>query len=158
MTRLRTMGAAALASVAAVSIGYTAGARARESTDGVLMKSAVFQWDALRPTKTKVGFVRRVVQAPTATLDELESHITTLEANQSPHDPHTHPNEELLVLKEGAVEAYVNGEWVPVQAGGIMFFASNVPHTVRNASDSPATYYVFNWRPRGMLEREKNSR
>ena len=158
MTSLRRIAVAAVACVAAGSIGYTAGARAGESGDDVLMKSAVFQWDSLQPAKTRVGFVRRVVQAPTATLDELESHITTLEAKQSPHEPHTHPNEELLVLKEGSVEAYVNGEWVPVRTGGIMFFASNVPHTVRNVSDTAATYYVFNWRPQGMLEKGKNAR
>jgi len=91
-----------------------------------------------------------VVRTPTATLDELESHITTLNAGQSPHEPHQHPNEEMIILKEGEVEAWVNGEWVRVPTGGMMFFASNVPHTVRNVSDRPATYYVVNWSTPGM--------
>lgn len=142
--------------VAAVALLIGAGAGSllsAQRAEGPLMKSAVFQWDDLSPNPTKVGAVRRVVRAPTATLDELESHITTLNARQSPHAPHQHPNEELLVLKEGSVEAYVNGAWVPVKTGGIMFFASNVPHTVRNVSDGPATYYVFNWSPPGLASR-----
>jgi XRE family transcriptional regulator, regulator of sulfur utilization len=116
----------------------------------VLRRSAVFQWDALSPAATKVGFVRRVMQTPTTTLGELESHITTLNAGQSPHPPHQHVNEELIILKEGAVEAYVNGEWVPVATGGIIFFGSNEPHTVRNVGTRPATYYVVNWKPRDL--------
>lgn len=144
---------------AALLLGASAGTLLSASrAEEPLMKSAVFQWDDLSPTPTGVGAVRRVVRAPTATLDELESHITTLNANQSPHAPHQHPNEELLVLKEGTVDAYVNGEWVPVRTGGIMFFASNVPHTVRNVGDRPATYYVFNWSPAGIREKGTNPR
>jgi mannose-6-phosphate isomerase-like protein (cupin superfamily) len=155
MTRSRNVTIAAAALLAGVCAGTVLSAgRAAES----LMKSAVFQWDELSPSPTSVGAVRRVVRAPTATLDELESHITTLDANQSPHAPHQHPNEELLVLKEGTVDAYVNGEWVTVRTGGIMFFASNVPHTVRNVSDRPATYYVFNWSPAAIREKGTNSR
>jgi len=122
------------------------------AADGPLMKSAVFQWDQLTVTKTEIGARRTVVRAPTATLDELESHITTLNPGQSQHPPHQHPNEEMIVVKEGAVDAYVNGEWVPVATGGIIFFASNVPHTLRNTGARDATYYVINWSPPGMLK------
>ena len=83
--------------------------------------------------------------APTATLDELEYHTTTLKPGASPHAPHTHKNEELLIIKAGEVEAYVNGEWKPAPTGSLVFFASMVPHTVRNPGTVPATYHVVNW-------------
>jgi quercetin dioxygenase-like cupin family protein len=147
MSRTRWAAAAAalcgIFGAAAIGAGQIAG-------EAPLTKSAVFQWDELKPEPTRVGFVRRVIRTPTATLDELESHITTLNAGQSPHEPHQHPNEEMIILKEGAVEAFVNGEWVPVATGGMMFFASNVPHTVRNVSEHPATYYVVNWSTPGL--------
>jgi quercetin dioxygenase-like cupin family protein len=111
-----------------------------------LMNSAVFSWESLVSTPTKVGARRHVVRAPTATLDELESHITTLAPGQSPHPPHTHPNEELIIVKEGAVEAFVEGQWVPASTGSMIFFASNHPHTVRNVGKTPATYHVVNWK------------
>ena len=155
MTSIRAIALAAVA--ACVTTGMVAFGAGAPGGDGRLLKSAVFQWDGLAPRTTSIGARREVMRTPTATLDELESHITTLNANQSPHAPHQHPNEELLVLKEGSVEAYVNGEWVPVRTGGIMFFASNAPHTVRNVSDSPATYYVFNWSPPGLLEKKGTS-
>jgi XRE family transcriptional regulator, regulator of sulfur utilization len=141
--------AAAWATAAVVLAGALIAASAAE---GPLMKSAVFQWDGLAVTKTDIGARRTVVRAPTATLDELESHVTTLNPGQSPHPPHQHPNEEMILVKEGRVDAYVNGDWVPVATGGIIFFASNVPHTVRNTGGSAATYYVINWSPPGMLK------
>jgi len=145
MSKVRTTTAAVAAVLAAAYGGFVAG-----RAEGPLTRSAVFQWEELKPEPTRVGFVRHVVRTPTATLDELESHITTLNAGQSPHEPHQHPNEEMIILKEGEVEAWVNGAWVPVATGGMMFFASNVPHTVRNVSERPATYYVVNWSTPGM--------
>jgi len=40
---------------------------------------------------------------------------------------------------------YINGEWKPAPTGSLVFFASMVPHTVRNRGAVPATYHVVNW-------------
>ncbi len=116
------------------------------------MQSAIFQWESVSPTPTKVGAVRRFFRSPTATLDELEFHVTTLDPGQSSHPPHQHPNEELIIVKEGSVEAFSNGAWTPASTGSIIFNASNQPHAVRNASRTPATYFVVNWSSPGMLK------
>jgi quercetin dioxygenase-like cupin family protein len=129
-------------------MGLAAGGQAPPS----LMKSAIFQWESVTPTPTNVGAVRRFFRAPTATLDELEFHVTTLDPGQSSHPPHQHPNEELIIVKEGAVEAFSNGAWKPVSTGSIIFNASNEPHAVRNPGPAPATYFVVNWSPPGMLK------
>ena len=56
-----------------------------------------------------------MVRRPTATLDELEMHITTLNPGQSSHAPHQHPNEELVIVRQGTVESLKHytepGEW-----------------------------------------------
>jgi len=90
--------------------------------------------------------VRAVVRAPTPTLEELEMHITTLNAGQTSHAPHQHPNEELIILREGTVEALVHGEWKRLGPGSIIFQASNELHGIRNVGTSPATYHVVNWK------------
>jgi uncharacterized cupin superfamily protein len=117
------------------------------------MSSRVFDWTSFKAQPTNVGAVRRVVQEPTATLDELEIHITTLNPGQTPHAPHQHPAEELIVIKEGTVEALVNGETRRVGPGSIVFQASNQMHTIRNVGDVPATYHVIQWQSPGMLKR-----
>lgn len=108
--------------------------------------SVAFDWATFPVRETAVGSSRQVIRAPTITLDELEIHVTTLNPGQTSHPPHQHPNEELLIIKEGIVEALVNGEWKRVGVGSVIFQASNQLHTIRNAGDGPATYHVVNWK------------
>ena len=112
---------------------------------GRLLDSTAWQWNDLVAKKTDVGELRTVVRQPTRTLDELEMHITTLNPRTASHPPHTHPNEEMVIVKEGTLQAHVNGKEVVVPAGGVLFYASMQPHAVKNIGDTPATYYVINW-------------
>ena len=104
--------------------------------------------------KTPIGESRKVFRAPTATLDELECHVTTLNPGELAHPPHQHPDEELLIIKEGTVEALVAGEWKRVGAGSVIFQASNQLHAIRNVGDTPATYHVIKWNSPGMLKKK----
>lgn len=110
-----------------------------------VLDSTVWQWKDLAPRKTDVGERREVVRQPTRTLDELEMHITTLNPHVASHAPHTHGNEEMVIVKEGTLKAHVNGKQIVVPAGGILFFASMQSHAVQNIGDGPATYFVINW-------------
>lgn len=110
------------------------------------LPSSAWDWPAIAVRETKVGAVRQVVRQPTATLDELEIHITTLNPGETSHPPHQHPNEELLIVKEGTVEALVAGEWKRLGVGAVIFQASNQPHAIRNAGAAAATYHVVNWK------------
>jgi quercetin dioxygenase-like cupin family protein len=130
--------------IAVIAAGITLGLVHAGDTARAL-DSAVWQWNELQPRKTDVGERREVVQQPTRTLDELEMHITTLNPHVSSHAPHTHANEEMVILKEGTLQAHVNGKEIEVGPGGILFFASMQPHAVQNVGDTPATYYVINW-------------
>ncbi len=113
--------------------------------------STVFDWIKMESRPTKVGAVRQVVQAPTPTLDELECHITTLNPGQTPHEPHKHVDEELILVKEGTVESLVNGERRRATAGSVIFQSSNQLHAIRNVGDTPATYFVVKWNSPGMM-------
>ncbi len=109
------------------------------------MSSSIFEWTTFKATPTKIGEVRKVFQAPTATLDELECHITTLNAGEEAHPPHQHADEEIVIIKEGTIETYQDGETATVGPGSIIFQASNKMHSVKNVGTTPATYYVFKW-------------
>ena len=109
------------------------------------LDSTAWQWQDLQAKKTDVGELRAVVRQPTRTLDELEMHITTLNPHTASHQPHTHPNEEMVILKEGTLQAHVNGREIVVGPGSVLFFASMQPHAVQNVGDTPATYFVINW-------------
>jgi len=119
-----------------------------------LLDSTAWQWKDLAPQKTPVGERRDVVRQPTRTLDELEMHISTLNPHTASHPPHTHPNEEMVIVKEGTLQAHVNGKEIIVAPGGVLFFASMQPHAVQNVGDTPATYYVINWASPGSQKKQ----
>lgn len=111
-----------------------------------VMREAVIDWSEVPAKQADVRILRQFLQGPTATLDELEVHATTLAPGLASHPPHRHPNEELVIVKEGTVEAYIRGEWKRVGPGAVIFNASNELHAVRNVGAAPATYHVINWR------------
>jgi XRE family transcriptional regulator, regulator of sulfur utilization len=108
--------------------------------------STVFDWNSLVAKPNNVGAVRTVFRGPTPTLQELEMHITTLNPGETSHPPHKHPNEELIIIREGNVETLSNGEWKKLGSGSIIFNASNEMHALKNVGTTPATYHVINWK------------
>jgi XRE family transcriptional regulator, regulator of sulfur utilization len=131
--------------VAVITLAAAYGVSAMAQQAPPLVSSA-FDWTAMASKPTAYGSVRSVVRAPTVTLDELEMHITTLNAGQTSHAPHQHANEELIIIREGTVEALVHGEWKKLGPGSIIFQASNELHGIKNVGTGPATYHVVNWK------------
>jgi XRE family transcriptional regulator, regulator of sulfur utilization len=136
--------------VGAIAAGLTAAFTLTGRAEPAVMSSRAVPWESMKPEPTKVGEVRHVFQAPTATLDELESHITTLNPGEVPHPPHKHPDEEVLCLKEGTLEAFEDGQTTRVGPGSVLFFASNHLHGVRNVGTTPAVYFIVKWNSPGM--------
>jgi len=129
--------------IAVVTFAATLGAVAVSSQTSVMTSTAV-DWNSMTARTTNVGEVRQVFRNPTLTLEELECHVTTVKPRMASHAPHQHPQEEMVIIKEGTVEVLVNGEWKKVSPGSIAFFSSNQMHGLRNVGDTPATYFVIN--------------
>lgn len=131
--------------VAIVTVVTTLGVVALAQTRKPIMQSSVFHWNSLEAKPTKTGARREVFDTPTATLDQLECHVTTINPGEAPHAPHQHPDEELIIVKEGTIEAMQNGVTKQAGPGSIIFEASNQLHGLRNEGKTPATYYVIKW-------------
>jgi XRE family transcriptional regulator, regulator of sulfur utilization len=117
------------------------------SDDRQVMGPTVFNWNDMKPEKTSTGEVRHLCQSPTATVDQLEMHVTTLNPGMEPHPPHRHVNEELIIIREGECETLSGGNWVKCGPGSVVFNASNSLHGFRNVGTTPAVYHVINWSP-----------
>ncbi|MGA8731240.1 MAG: cupin domain-containing protein [Terracidiphilus sp.] len=140
--------------VALIAVIATAGIYAIADQKPV-MGSAVFDWNTIPVKATNVGSVRQFFSAPTATLENLELHVTTLNPGQSPHPPHRHPNEELIIIQQGTVETLSNGEWKRVGPGSVIFNGSNQLHGLKNVGSTPAVYHVINWKSAATPEAPK---
>lgn len=110
------------------------------------LSSAVYDWNKIKVVPTKTGESRQFFQAPTPTLDELELHVTTLNPGEAPHPPHQHPDEEMIIIKEGTVESTLNGITRRAGPGSVIFQASNQMHGIKNIGTDKAVYYVIKWK------------
>ncbi len=131
--------------VALIAAMATVGAFAVASQSPV-MGSSVFDWNSIAVKTTPVGTVRSFFSTPTATLENLEVHVTTLNPGQMPHPPHRHPNEEMLIIDQGTVATLSAGVWKTVGPGSVIFNGSNQLHGLKNIGTTPAIYHVINFK------------
>lgn len=129
-----------------LSVTATLSVTAIAASKAPIMGSVAIDWESVPVQQEEVRAVRQFMRAPTATLDELELHVTTLQPGTTSHAPHKHPNEELVIVKEGTVEVLVDGQLERVGPGSVVFNASNQMHSLRNVGSGPATYHVINWK------------
>jgi XRE family transcriptional regulator, regulator of sulfur utilization len=111
------------------------------------LQSMIYEWTKLDVESTKVGARRAIFRGATGTLNEMSCHSTTLNPGEVAHPPHQHPEEEMILLKEGTLEAIINDTKQTMSAGSILFLAPNDFHGVRNVGTTQATYYVLKWWP-----------
>jgi len=130
--------------VIAAGLGLLLGLTAQGASDKP-QGSFTLSWEELQARPAN-GNSRSIVRSPTATLDELESHVTVLPAGEASHAPHRHPQEEVIIVREGTVEFFQNGVTTRVGPGGFAFMASMDEHNAKNVGDTPATYFVINWK------------
>jgi hypothetical protein len=139
--------------VAAIVAGATLAAVALAQTaPKPAMPSSAWDWNSLKVVSQPYGARRDVFLSPTPMLDRLDCHITTLNPGQSPHPPKPHDGEELIIIKEGTIEALQDGKTNRVGAGSLLFELPNEVQGMRNVGDTPATYFVVRWFAPGTLK------
>jgi len=73
-----------------------------------------------------------------------------LDPGTSPHPPHTHPEEEFLIIGEGTGEIECNGVVTKVGPGAMMYCAGETLHGITNTGDVPMTFYWSKWLGKGV--------
>ena len=68
-----------------------------------------------------------------------------LKAGMSPHAPHTHPEEEFMVITEGTGEISMEGKITKVAPGSMMYCAGNKLHGIVNTGKTPLLFYFYKW-------------
>jgi XRE family transcriptional regulator, regulator of sulfur utilization len=106
------------------------------------LRSTVFPADSAR-MRTGPTNQRSLVDTLTAILSKLEMHETTLAPGQSPHPPHRHAHEELMVVRRGVVEVLQGTKTRIARAGDVIFMASNELHGLKNTGTAKTTYLVI---------------
>ena len=89
----------------------------------------------------------------TPIVEVINCHMSVLSEGHSPHLPHAHVEEELLIVLEGEADILlsdgpvVDGARVErLRAGSLVFHPAYQYHTIRNPNAAPVTYLMIKWR------------
>lgn len=72
-----------------------------------------------------------------------------LEPGKTPHAPHRHAEEEVMVIESGTGEIFCDGKTTQVGPGSVMYTAPMAPHGIVNTGTTPLTFYFVKYDARG---------
>ena len=88
----------------------------------------------------------------TRSLADMSCHASVLAGGHSPHPPHAHVEEELLIPLHGEVELLITDSPTDpaprlerLRPGSFVYYPAWQHHTIRNPGTSPVAYLMFKW-------------
>jgi len=108
--------------------------------------SFIMNWEDVTLKPTDKGSLRSFFNRPTATCSKFEMHVTSLNEGLASHAPHTHPEEEIVLLLKGKARMNIDNKYYDAAAGSVIFLASGVSHALQNSGKGPAEYFALQWK------------
>jgi mannose-6-phosphate isomerase-like protein (cupin superfamily) len=71
-----------------------------------------------------------------------------LQPGKSPHPPHTHAEEEVMIIESGHGEILCDGKSTKIGPGSVMYTTPNALHGITNTGDEPIVFYYVKWEGR----------
>jgi mannose-6-phosphate isomerase-like protein (cupin superfamily) len=95
--------------------------------------------------KESFGDLTVYYDGPTDQLKAMTAGSLLLKPGMSPHPPHEHPEEEIMVITQGTGEINVGGKITRVGPGAMMYCAGNKSHGIVNTGTTPLLFYYYKW-------------
>jgi (S)-ureidoglycine aminohydrolase len=103
-------------------------------------------WDDQPFKPSEKGGRRDFFNRSTSQLEKFEMHTTALNPGLDSHAPHTHREEEIVLILRGNVEMYIDGNLIKAVPGDLVFLPSGVSHALKNTGTVQCEYFAFQWR------------
>lgn len=72
-----------------------------------------------------------------------------IDPGKTPHKPHTHAEEEVMIIESGTGEIFCDGKTTKVGPGSVMYTTPNAPHGIDNTGEKPLVFYFIKWQSKG---------
>lgn len=141
-----------LALALAIGWAWRESVHARERSRA--LESQTLTLDALKMSVFKdgdkpVGRIGLYLQGETPGCASLVTGRFIIDPGKSPHAPHVHEDEEVLIVEAGHGEIICDGKTTQVGPGSVMYSTPNVAHGINNTGNEPLTFTFVKWVPRG---------
>ena len=91
------------------------------------------------------GGVRAYFDRPTTMTRRFEMHMTSLKEGFNSHDPHTHRDEEIILVSEGNIEIMVGKSYYKAGPGDFIFVPTKILHGLKNDGKGMCSYFAYQW-------------
>ena len=105
----------------------------------------MLNWNDIVFKPTDKGGTRQFFDKKTAMLNRFDIHVTQLNEGLKSHDPHTHTNEEIILMLDGNAEMQIGTDHQKANAGDVIFLNSMVLHNLTNIGKTPCLYFAIQW-------------
>ncbi len=102
-------------------------------------------WNKIKFNPHDRGGVRQFFNRKTTMLNRFDMHVTTMNPGLKSHEPHTHKNEEIILMLQGNAEMQIGSRHVKANVGDAVYVGSMVLHNLTNTGSVPAIYYAIQW-------------
>jgi len=130
------------------SLGKASGPRVGSGTYPLRLPLSPDEHSGWRPYPLFRGSTRNIY--------DLSCHASALSPGSCPHPPHTHAEEEILLMLSGELEVTLpdpssgeDEERVILEPGRFVYYPSNLLHTIQSRGDETTNYLMFKWTSAG---------
>jgi len=102
----------------------------------------IIPWDERRAHRHERGFKLPFVDENCGAR-QLRMHVSVINPGEAAHDPHEHPDEEIIYLLEGSAEVRLGDERHIIGPHTAVFCAAGLFHGLRNAGATPMKYMII---------------
>ena len=121
--------------------------RRPEQASATTGASFMIRWADMPVQHTAKGETRQIFSQSTPWLSKIDLHATTLNPGEVSHPPHSHRSEEILLMRSGHIQEYINGQHFPATEGDLIFLPSGSSHAVENHGPERCQYFALQWLP-----------
>jgi mannose-6-phosphate isomerase-like protein (cupin superfamily) len=133
-----------------LALGWTGRELAFARMKADLVKSGTINLNALKmavdsPGGKPVGHIGLYFSGDTPGSKKFVTGRYIIDPGKTPHAPHTHLEEEVMIVESGHGEIFCDGKTTKVGPGSAMYTAPNAPHGIVNTGEAHLVFYFIKW-------------
>lgn len=105
----------------------------------------MLDWKDIKFKAHDKGGVRQYFDIQTPMLHRFDIHVTQLNPGFKSHDPHTHKNEEIILMLDGNGVMQIGESNQACGPNDAVFLNSMILHNITNTGTVPALYFAIQW-------------